>query len=89
MIEKMAQAEKRTSCIDNRILIPLPSQAPEAATPQVRDKEPKLEEAKSQIEEKKLRNRLLRLLNKDKSIEDVKASVDARSMSYKNYQVNL
>jgi len=86
-MKKMAQAEKRTSSDTNHILILL--QAPEVATPQVLVTEPSLEKDKSQSEEKNLRNKLSKIFSKSKSIDDVKANLDAKVMSYRNYQVNF
>jgi len=83
----MAQAEKRNASNDNHILIQL--QAPEVATPQVLVEEPELERGKSRSEEKKLRKKLSKIFSKGKSIDDVKAKIDTKVMSYRNYQVNF
>jgi len=86
-MRKMAQAEERNSRTTSHILIQL--QAPEAATPQVLVTEPALKKDDSQSDEKKLRNKLSKLFSKGKSIDDVKANIDAKVMAYRNYQVNL
>ena len=86
-MRKMAQAEERNSRTTSHILIQL--QAPEAAIPQVLVTEPALKKDDSQSDEKKLRNKLSKLFSKGKSIDDVKANIDAKVMAYRNYQVNV
>lgn len=86
-MKQMVEAEKRNSRTTSHILIQL--QAPEAAIPQVLVKEPALEKEKSQSDEKKLRKKLMKMFSKGKGIDDVKANLDAKVMSYRNYQVNF
>jgi hypothetical protein len=86
-MREMAEAEKRNSRTTSHILIQL--QASEAAIPQVLVTEPALKKDDSQSDEKKLRNKLSKLFSKGKSIDDVKANIDAKVMAYRNYQVNV
>ena len=83
----MAQAEEKNTRKNSHILIQL--QAPEAAIPQVLVKEHKLEKNKSHAVEKKHKKKFMKLFSKGKSINDVKASVDARVMSHRNYLNNF
>ena len=93
VMRKMAQAKENCSIIHCDILSQL--QAPEALKPQVLVKEAAVEKEESQLIKKKLWKLFrkgktnARITKELKSIKGMKANLDSKVMSYRNYQINF
>ena len=92
-MRKMAQAKENYTIIHCDILSQL--QAPEALKPQVLVKEAAVEKEESQLIKKKLRKLFrkgktnAKITKELKSIKGMKANLDSKVMSYRNYQTNF
>ena len=81
----MAQAEEKSASIDSQILFQ--TQAPEVVGPQVLVQESEVKKPESRSKLKKLFTNA-RITEEVKCINDVKARLDARMLSYRNSFIN-